>query len=76
MVELMLNPKNRTANAIALENIAFSPLPSAPSICVIIIDDINPNAEFIICALNVNDILFLRDNDYLIDSLFLISHIN
>lgn len=42
-----------------LVKIAYSPLPSAPKSRVIIIDEINAIIVLIICAPNVNDMLFL-----------------
>lgn len=62
MVELMLNPKNKTANAIELVKSACSPLPVAPNIRVIRTEMIKPSSVLITCAPKVNDILFLIDN--------------
>ena len=61
MVEFMLSPKNKTANAIEFKKIAFAPLPSAPNIRVMTIDDIKAMQVLIICAPKLNDILFLMD---------------
>jgi hypothetical protein len=47
-VELILNPKNKTANAIELVKIVFSPRPSGPKMRVIKIDDTKPITVLII----------------------------
>lgn len=64
MVELILNPKNNTANAIELVKSACSPLPAAPRMRVMITEVINPISVLMICAVKVNDMLFLIDNIY------------
>jgi hypothetical protein len=63
---LILKLKNKTANAIELKNMVFSPLPSGPKILVIIIDDTKPIRVLIICAENIKEMFFLIDKAILI----------
>lgn len=69
IVELMLNPKNKTANAMEFTNSACSPRPSGPKMRVMITDVINPINVLMTCAVKLNDMLFRIDNsisDFLI----------
>ena len=65
----MLNPKNKTAKAMEFTNNACSPRPAGPKMRVMITDVMKPINVLMICAVKLNDMLFLIDNgssDFLI----------